>query len=155
MARVAEEIKLAGIRREAHQAETHRRDIPFPDAMDPAALAAEGKLIDITMLAARAVQEVRTVRGFMVPVFATPAAGELMARLGVEPVVAAAWWACRRENMDNGLLRGGGPSRTTMFLASGPDGAEGWFRYAAAQRPNGSLYGMIYVRDEPSPVVTG
>jgi len=154
-ARVEEELKLAAIRREAAQAEAHRRDVPFPDAVDPDALAAEGRLVDITPLARRVVDGTSAARGFEVPVFATPAAGEGMQRLGVGPVVSGAWWACRREGMEGGLLHGNRSTRTMAFVASAPDGTEAWFVYAAAQRPNGALYGVLYVRDEPNPVVTG
>ena len=152
---VAEAVKLEAIRREAAQAEARRRDIPFPDAVDPDALAAEDRLVDITTLARRVVDSTSEARGFAVPVFATPAAGEAMQRLGVVPVVLGAWWACRREGMEGGLLHANRSTRTMAFAASAPDGTEGWFVYAAAQRSNGALYGVLYLRDEPNPVVTG
>ena len=155
MARVAEEIKLEAIRREAAQAEARRRDVPFPDAVDPDALAAEGRLVDITPLARRVVDGTSQTRGFEVPVFATPAAGEAMQRLGVGPVVLGAWWACRREGMEGGLFHSNRSTRTMAFAVSAPDGTEAWVIYAAAQRPNGALYGVLYLRDEPNPVVTG
>jgi len=155
MARVAEEIKLAGIRREAHQAEARRRDVPFPDAVDPDALAAEGQLVDITPLARQMVDSTNAVRGFEVPVFATPAAGEAMERLGVGPVLTTTWWGCQREGMEGGLLHSNRSTRTIAVVVRAPDGTEVWFIYAAAQRPNGALYGVLYVRDEVNPVVTG
>ena len=150
---VAEAVKLEAIRREAAQAEARRRDIPFPDAVDPDALAAEDRLVDITTLARRVVDSTSEARGFAVPVFATPAAGEAMQRLGVVPVVLGAWWACRREGMEGGLPRKGGTTRVMPFLVNGPADAEAWFCFQATQRADGQIYGVIFVRGEENPAV--
>jgi hypothetical protein len=151
---VAEAAKLEAARREERQAVARRRELPFPAAVDPDVLVAEGRLVEITVLAARVVQDAIAARGFLVPVFATPAAGEVMQRLGVDPVIAGAWWACRRGGFENGLRQSRGDTRAMPFLVSGPEGAEGWFSYQFAQRPTGQVYGVIFLRDELNPVVT-
>jgi hypothetical protein len=151
---VAEAAKLEAARREERQAEGRRRELPFPDAVDPDVLVAEGRLVEITVLAARAVQDAITARGFLVPVFATPAAGEAMQRLGVEMVIAGAWWACRRGGFENGLRQSRATTCAMPFLVTGPEGAEAWLSYQFAQRPNGQVYGAIFIRDEVNPAVT-
>jgi hypothetical protein len=137
------------------QAEARRRDLPFPDAVDPDALVADGRLVDISLLARCAIDAGNTVRGFSTSVYGTAAVGGTTQRLGVEltVVVAAAWWACRREGMEGGLPRKGGTTRAMPFLVKGPADAENWYCYQATQRPSGQVFGVIYVRGEENPAV--
>ena len=148
---IAEAVKVEAARTEERQAEAQRRQLPFPHAVDPDSLVADGCLVDISILARRAIDSAGALRGFRLPVYATPAVGEAMQRLGLESVVAAGWWCAHRENMEDGLPRTGGTTRVVSFLVSGPEGAEAWFSYQAAQRPSGALYGVIFIRSEENP----
>jgi len=137
------------------QAEARRRDLPFPGAADPGSLVADGRLVDISLLARCVIDAGDTVRGFSTSLYATAAMGETTQRLGVEltVVVAAAWWACRREGMEGGLPRKGGTTRVMPFLVNGPADAEAWFCFQATQRADGQIYGVIFIRGEENPAV--
>lgn len=150
---VAEAVKLEATRAQERSAEDRRRELPFPGAVDPDRLVTEDRLVDITILCRTAVVSTSALRGFRVPVYASAAAGEAMLRLGVEPVVAACWWCCHRENLEDGVPRTGGTSRAVPFLASGAGGAESWFCYQSTQRPDGRRYGVIFCRDETNPTI--
>ena len=152
---VAEEIEAKAAQTRKTQAEGNRHKFSFPNSQEPDALVAEGRLVNVSILAHRAATTAIAARGFRLDVFATAAVGDAAARIGLERILEAAWWCCSRDGLPDGIPRKPSLSQTSAFGAAGPDGTDAFFFYAFGQRPDGGTFGLIYIRGEANPLAAG